>query len=369
MPEYKKYEEMIGGTPMINLNSMLSDEAQARGVVLLGKAEFLNPGFSQKVNARRHSMLISSAQPAALSFFRFRAVRSPPARPQDRIAREILDQAAASGALQPGGTVIAASSGNTGAATAMMGAMRGYKVIIVTNSKCSQEKMDSITAYGAELIVVEDGVDYMDFANEYAAEHGIYDIDQYDNLANSAAHEKTLAPELLADTDGTITHFVAGGSTGGTLSGVGRGIKAVKPDVQIVLADPVGSVFAPMFETGELVEQGKFLVEGVGKGNIPGNMDFTVVDSSIVITDDESFSTCHLLAQSEGILVGGSAGLNVCAAKKVAEDAPDGSVVVTLLCDNGVKYLSKVYNDEYLTDNSLSAVADLSVLATQSAKL
>ena len=131
-----------------------------------------------------------------------------------------------------------------------------------------QEKMDSIRAYGAELMVVEDGVDYMDEANRLATENGWYDVDQYDNPANSIAHEQTMAPELWAQTEGTITHFVAGGSTGGTLSGVGRGLKAVKPDCKIVLADPVGSVFAPMFETGELVDQGKFLVEGVGKGNI-----------------------------------------------------------------------------------------------------
>ena len=220
---------------------------------------------------------------------------------------------------------------------------------------------------------------------------------QYDNLANSTAHEETLAPELLEQTENTITHFVAGGSTGGTLSGVGRGLKKVKPDVTIVLADPDGSVFAPMFETGELVEQGKFLVEGVGKGNIrappsplgplrlldvppqprlsgrvwpaaAGNMDFSVVDETIVISDDESFSTCHLLAQTEGILVGGSAGMNVCAALKIAEAAPDGSVVATILCDNGVKYLSKVYSNEWLDDNGMSKVEDASVLAP-SAKL
>jgi cysteine synthase len=126
----------------------------------------------------------------------------------------------------------------------------------------------SIRAYGAELRVVADGVDYMDEANRLARENGWYDVDQYDNLANMRAHQESMAPEIFQQTEGTVTHFVAGGSTGGTVSGVGKGLKAVKPGVQIILADPVGSVFAPMFETGKLVEQGKFLVEGVGKGNI-----------------------------------------------------------------------------------------------------
>lgn len=126
----------------------------------------------------------------------------------------------------------------------------------------------SIRAYGAELRVVADGVDYMDEANRLARENGWYDVDQYDNLANMRAHQESMAPEIFQQTEGTVTHFVAGGSTGGTVSGVGKGLKAVKPGVQIILADPVGSVFAPMFETGKLVKQGKFLVEGVGKGNI-----------------------------------------------------------------------------------------------------
>ena len=228
---FPTYQQLIGKTPVVDLSTMLSGATQARGVKVLGKAEFLNPGFSMK----------------------------------DRIARQIFDDAESSGELKPGGTVIAASSGNTGAAAAMVGAMRGYKVIIVTNAKCSQEKMDSIQAYGAELIVVEDGVDYMDEANRLAAENGWFDVNQYDNPANSKAHEETLAPELLADTGGAITHFVAGGSTGGTITGVGRGLKKVKPGVKIVLADPFGSVFAPFFKTKELVKQGTFLVEGYFK--------------------------------------------------------------------------------------------------------
>jgi cysteine synthase len=358
MPAYPTYEELIGKTQVVDITRMLPPAVAAKGVKLLGKCEFLNPGFSMK----------------------------------DRIARQIFDQAESSGALKPGGTVVAASSGNTGAAVAMIGAMRGYEVVILTNDKCSQEKQDSIKAYGAELIVVGKDKDYMEEANVLSAKNGWFDVNQYDNHANSLAHELTLGPEIWEQTGGAITHFVAGGSTGGTVTGVGRALKKLKPEVQIILADPIGSVFEPFFRTNDLVKQGKFLVEGVGKGNIPGVMDFSVVDDCVLVSDDESFSTCHALAQQEGLLIGGSGGMNVCAAMKVPLSTPltpvtsavqmacrsdtggcvtskvaakctGPAVIMTILCDNGVKYLSKVYSNEWLTANAMSPVEDTSVLA------
>jgi cystathionine beta-synthase len=291
-----RYESLIGCTPTVDLSSLLPAAVAAKGVQLVGKCEFLNPGFSMK----------------------------------DRIVRQILDDAEERGLLQQGGTLVAASSGNTGASCAMVAAMRGFHAVIVTNSKCSAEKCASIQAYGAELIVVDAGVDYMAHANDLAKEHGWFDVNQYENHQNSKAHELTLGPQLWEQTSGQITHFVAGGSTGGTITGCGRALKARNPRIEVVLADPQGSIFAEYFRTGEVVEQEKFLVEGVGKGNIPGVIDFSVVDAAIEVTDEESFTTCHALASREGLLVGGSAGMNVCAALKLAATLDGPAVIATV---------------------------------------
>jgi len=333
-PTYPRFNELIGNTPLVNLSSLLSPEARSKGVQVLAKAEFMNPGLSIK----------------------------------DRIMRHILDKAEASGELRPGMTVVAASSGNTGAATAMLCAMRGYKCIITTNQKCSKEKMDSIKAYGAELIVGPEGVSadspkhYMNIPLELikADPQTYFDVNQYENPRNPEAHYATLGPEIWKQTAGTVTHFVAAGSTGGTVSGVGRYLKDMYMlqetggSVKVVMPDPVGSIFKQQYETGSHGKASKFLVEGVGKDSIPGTLNFDVVDEMFEVSDQQAFDTCHLLAQTEGLFVGGSSGLNVYAAVKIGNSAPAGATIVTVMPDIGVKYLSKVYNTDYLTEHKIN---------------
>ncbi len=228
--------------------------------------------------------------------------------------------------------MVAASSGNTGAAVAMLAAMRGYKAVITTSPKCSQEKMDAIRAYGAQLFVSPPGVaeehpdSYMNMARRLAEENGWFDVDQYDNLDNPEGHFRTLGPEIWMQTVGKVTHFVAGGSTGGTISGTGKFLKSMNPNIKCVLADPVGSIFCEYIRSGRVTKPAKFLVEGVGKGSIPGCMDANVVDDVVQVTDQEAFSTCHRLARTEGLMVGGSAGLNCFAALKLANECEVGYI-------------------------------------------
>lgn len=326
--EVKRYQDMIGNTAMVDITSLASPKVP--GVKILGKCEFLNPGFSMK----------------------------------DRIVRNILNKAEELGHLKPGGTIVSASSGNTGAAVAMLAAMRGYKAVITTSPKCSQEKQDAIKAYGAKLLLSPPGVDedhpdsYMNMAKRLAEDQGWFDIDQYDNLDNPEGHYLTLGPEIWNQTVGRVTHFVAGGSTGGTISGTGRYLKEKNPEVKCVLADPFGSIFYDFWAERKLVTPASFLVEGVGKGSIPLAMNFDVIDEVIRVTDEDSFKTCHRLARKEGLMVGGSAGLNTFAAIKIANAATEPCVIVTVLCDLGVKYLTKVFSEEWLGSNSMQSVVD-----------
>lgn len=326
--KFQRYQDLIGETPLVNITS-LADAVP--GVVVLGKCEFLNPGFSMK----------------------------------DRIVANIFDEAKASGKLKDGGTVVAASSGNTGAAVAMIASMRGYKAVITTSPKCSQEKIATIEAYGATVHVSAAGLadndagSYMDMAKTMARDNGWFDVDQYDNQDNVEAHFKTMGPEIWEQTDGRVTHFVAGGSTGGTITGTSKFLKLKNPAIKCILADPKGSVFAGWIksEGREVIVGERFHVEGVGKGSIPGCMDIKFIDDVIEVTDVQAFSRCHELAKREGLLVGGSAGLNVEAAIRFANSAKAPAVIVTVLCDLGVKYLSKVYNKEWLALNNLKLTA------------
>jgi len=307
---YPRYTDTIAKkeTPLLDLSALLSNEARKRNVRLLAKAEFMNPGFSMK----------------------------------DRIATHILDHALKNGSLKVGGTVVAASSGNTGASIAMMCAKKGLKAVIITKPSCSQEKMDTIRAYGATLYVEKD---YMSAETRLSKENpDWYAVNQYDNPLNADAHEATTGPEIWKQTDGTITDFVMTASTGGTITGSGRYLKKQNPNVKVTLADPYKSVFYHYHRTGEVVKpETRTKVEGAGKATIPGVIDFKVIDDVVQVEDDQAFAMCHHLARTEGLMVGGSAGLNVHAAVRVAEAAKDGSVVVTILCDLGVKYLSTVF--------------------------
>merc|ERR1711959_101258 len=233
------------------------------GVKVLAKAEFMNPGLSIK----------------------------------DRIIEHILNQAEESGALKPGMTVITASSGNTGAAVAMMCAMKGYHAIVTTNKKCSDEKMNAIKAYGAELIVTADGVapdspeHYMNVPAVYTEREPekYFDVNQYENQQNPQAYYNGLGPEIWEQTAGTITHFVGAASTGGTVSGTGRYLKEQNPAIHVVMPDPVGSIFKEFYDTGKHDKAKKYLVEGVGKDSIPGALDLKVVDEILVFNDQQAF--------------------------------------------------------------------------------
>jgi len=317
------YSDMIGNTKLIDLTQFAKPVVE--GVRVYAKAEFLNPGFSVK----------------------------------DRIVRHIFKNAEETGQLRPGGTVVAASSGNTGAATAMVAAMRGYRAVITTSGKCSSEKIDSIRAYGAVVIVCPDGVSedhpdhYMNVATRLAAENDDwFDVNQYDNLQNPEAHYSSLAPEIWEQTNGEVTHFIAAGSTGGTISGNARYLKEQNPDLKVVLADPVGSIFTSYFN-GQGLQGGKFLVEGVGKGSIPGAMDFSLIDDVMPVSDDNAFAMCHYLASQAGILAGGSSGLNAYAAIRLANQVTEPSTIVTIMPDTGIKYLSKIYNPQWLEENNI----------------
>lgn len=329
---FKRYEDLIGTTPLIDLSHLIDPTKSHYAVKVLAKCEFLNPGFSLK----------------------------------DRIARNILDKAESTGLLRPGMVVVAASSGNTGAATAMLCAMRGYACIITTCPKCSREKQDAIKAYGAHLLITAAGLSesspdhYMNVAKRLCEQNPslYYDVDQYDTLANPEGHYLTLGPEIYEQSQCEITHFICAGSTGGTISGVGKYLKERDPNVKVVLADPVGSVFTNYFLSGNVGKPGKYLVEGVGKGSIPGAMNFTLVDAVLPVSDAEAFATCSRLAREEGIWPGGSSGLNVFAALKLAEMVESGPcTIVTVMPDLGLKYLTKIYNEEWLTTNKLNTPA------------
>lgn len=320
--------ELIGGTPMIDLSHLVKNTYGTSNVRLFAKIEFFNPGFSIK----------------------------------DRIIRNIFNKAEREGLLKPGMTVVAASSGNTGAATAMFAAARNYRCVITTSPKCSQEKMDSIKAYGAELVVSSPGIaeghpkHYMNLARTLAEENpDWFDVDQYYNLDNPEGHYLTLGPEIYEQTNGEVTKFVCAASTGGTISGTAKFLKETDSQIQCILGDPTGSIFHGYYKTGVCGKPGKFLVEGVGKGSIPGCMNLGLVDAVVTIDDSEAFQMCDILARKNGILAGGSSGLNVCAALKVANESKlENDIVVTILPDSGIKYQSKIYNPNWLRENNVA---------------
>jgi len=311
-----KYSDFVGDTPLIDLTHLVPNCKP--GVKLYAKPEFLNPGFSIK----------------------------------DRIAKHIIESAEIDGVLKSGATVVAASSGNTGAATALFCAAKGYKCVVTTSEKCSREKQEAIAAYGSEVTVCDDS-GYMSAARDWALERGWFDMDQYDNLLNPQAHELSTGDEIWKQTSGAVTHVVAAGSTGGTITGIAECLKSRESSIQIVLADPVGSIFAEAVENnGNHGKGSSFLVEGVGKKSIPGAMNLSYIDKVVQVTDQQAFSMCHLLARSEGLCAGGSSGLNVFAAVSIASQLEEG-IVVTILPDGGAKYLSKVYSPEYLHSNNI----------------
>ncbi|MFU8870597.1 cystathionine beta-synthase [Micromonospora sp. SL4-19] len=311
MQYYDNVVELIGNTPLVRLRNV-TEGIQA---TVLAKVEYLNPGGSVK----------------------------------DRIALRMVEDAEKAGILQPGGTIVEPTSGNTGVGLALVAQLKGYKCVFVCPDKVSQDKQDVLRAYGAEVVVCptavapEDPRSYYNVSDRLAREiPGAWKPNQYSNPANPRSHYETTGPEIWQQTGDRLTHFVAGVGTGGTISGIGRYLKeASEGRVKVIGADPEGSVYSG--GTGR-----PYLVEGVGEDFWPETYDRTVADEIVEVSDKESFEMTRRLAREEGLLVGGSCGMAVVAALEVARKAGPDDVVVVLLPDSGKGYLSKIFNDQWM---------------------
>ena len=321
---YNNIIELIGNTPLVKINNLT--EQQNIKATVLAKMESLNPGYSVK----------------------------------DRIGISMIEAAEKEGKLKPGGTIIEATSGNTGIGLALAAAVKGYKCIFSLTEKVSMEKLRYLKGLGADIVVCPAAAElgtpdhYVETAKRIAKEtaNSFYP-DQYSHPANPIAHYRTTGPEIWEATDGKLTHFVSGIGTGGTISGTGRYLKEKNPEIQIVGADPFGSIFKTYKETGQVPKGTPYLVEGVGQSHPVENANMKVIDTIINITDRESFEMARQLARVEGIFAGGSTGTNVAAALKVAKNLDENGVVVVIICDTGEHYLTKFYSDEWMKEKLL----------------
>ncbi len=322
---YDSVLETVGWTPLIRLTRV------TRGITtpVYGKAEFYNPGGSVK----------------------------------DRIGLPIIEAAERSGELKPGGTIVEGTSGNTGVGLALAAALKGYKCIFTMPDKMSQEKVRLLKAFGAEVIITPTAVppdhpdNYVVMAKRIVSEtpNAVF-ANQFYNQANPDAHFATTGPELWEQTEGRITHFVAGAGTGGTLTGVARYLKSKNPKIQIVGADPTGSILAEYWRSrGASKPEGTpYKVEGIGQDKVPGTLDMSMIDEFQTVSDRDAFTLARRLTREEGLFVGGSSGLIAHVALNVARRVNDpNALVVTILCDTGERYLSKLYNDEWMRENQL----------------
>ena len=314
MQIYDSVLDLIGNTPLVRLNKV-TQGIVPEGVTVVAKVEYVNPGGSVK----------------------------------DRIAERMIDAAEKDGSLQPGGTIVEPTSGNTGVGLAMVAQQRGYKCIFVCPDKVSEDKRNVLKAYGAQVVVCPTAVDpedprsYYSVSDRLSGEPGAWKPDQYSNPNNPRSHYETTGPEIWEQTDGTVTHFVVGVGTGGTISGTGRYLKeSSNSSVKIIGADPEGSVYSG--GSGR-----PYLVEGVGEDFWPTAYDPGIADEIVAVSDRDSFDMTRRMAREEGLLVGGSCGMAVVAALRVAAKAEPGSLVVVLLPDSGRGYLSKVFNEDWLS--------------------
>ncbi len=312
----------IGNTPLIRLNSF-SDET---GCEILGKAEFLNPGGSVK----------------------------------DRAALYIIKDAEEKGLLKPGGTVVEGTAGNTGIGLAHICNARGYKCLIVIPNTQSQEKIDALKTLGAEVRTVpavpyKDPNNYVKLSGRLAAEmdNAIW-ANQFDNLANRQAHFETTGPEIWEQTEGKVDAWVAATGTGGTFAGVSMFLKSKNSAIKAVLADPMGSGLYSYFKTGEIKTEGSSITEGIGTSRVTGNMENAPVDDAIQIDDTEAVRVVYQLLRKEGLFMGGSVGINVGAAVALAKQMGPGHTIVTILCDGGARYQSRLFDREWLASKGLS---------------
>lgn len=318
--------DTIGDTPLIRLNRA----SELTGCEILGKAEFMNPGQSVK----------------------------------DRAALYIVRDAEAKGLLRPGGRIVEGTAGNTGIGLAMVAKALGYKATIVIPRTQSQEKKDAIRLFGAELVEV-DAVPYSNpdnyvrysgrLAEELAASdpNGAIWANQFDNVANRQAHAETTGPEIWRQTDGKVDGFICAVGSGGTLAGVAQALRAQRADVKIGLADPYGAALYAYYTTGELKSEGGSISEGIGQGRITANLEGLTVDHAYRISDEEMLEVIYHLVEHEGMVMGGSTGVNVAGAIRLARELGPGHTIVTILCDQGARYQSKIFNRAFLTEKGL----------------
>jgi len=320
---YANVLDSIGWTPLIRLGRV---GAGVRTPVY-GKAEYANPGGSVK----------------------------------DRIGLAIIEAAERAGDLKPGGTIVEGTSGNTGVGLVIAAALKGYRCIFTMPDKMSQEKVRLLKAYGAEVVTTPTAVppdhpeNYIMKAKQIAKDTpGAILANQFFNLENPEAHYRTTGPEIWEQTEGRVTHFVAGAGTGGTVSGAGKFLKEKNPKVKVIAGDPVGSLYTGFFKTRSLGEGAPYKVEGIGGDKIPTTILWEYVDEFRQVPDREALTMARRLAREEGMLVGGSAGLNVALALQLAREVDDpNACVVTILCDTGERYLSKLFNDEWMQENQM----------------
>ncbi len=311
--------EAIGGTPLVRLNRI----NQGLKPQIYVKADYTNPGGSVK----------------------------------DRIGVTMIDEAERKGLLKPGGTIIEGTSGNTGMGLALVAAVRGYKMVFTITDKQSKEKVDLLKALGAEVIVCPTAVEPEDPRSYYSvAQKLARDIpnsfypNQYANPMNPEAHYATTGPEIWNDTEGKITHFVCGMGTGGTISGVGKFLKEKNPDVKIIGVDPFGSLYYDSFKTGTVIKGKTYVVEGIGEDFFPTTMDMKILDDVLQVNDEECFVVARRLVKMEGLFTGGSGGGCISAALRLAKELGPEDFIVAFLPDTGMRYLSKVYNDEWMRE-------------------
>ena len=318
--------EAVGNTPLIKLRKA----SELTGCNILGKAEFLNPGGSIK----------------------------------DRAAKAIVLDAEKRGLLKPGGVIVEGTAGNTGIGLALVGNSLGYRTVIVIPETQSQEKKDMLRLCGADLREVP-AVPYRDennyvkvsgrLAEEFAKteENGAIWANQFDNLANRQGHYENTGPEIFEQTDGKVDAFICSVGTGGTLAGTGMSLKERNKDIIIALADPLGAALHSFYTTGEFSSWGDSITEGIGQGRITANLKDAPVDLSFQIPDEEALPICFALLKDEGLCLGGSSAINVAGAIRLAKEIGPGKTIVTILCDSGIRYQSKLFNPEFLRKKNL----------------
>ncbi|WP_421873240.1 cysteine synthase A [Pararhizobium sp.] len=330
MPVLPSVLDAIGNTPLIHLKGA----SEATGCTILGKAEFLNPGQSIK----------------------------------DRAALSIIRHAERSGALRPGGVIVEGTAGNTGIGLALVAQALGYRTVIVIPETQSEEKKDALRLLGAELIEVpavayKNPNNYVKLSGRLAAElaktepNGAIWANQFDNVANRDAHVETTAPEIWRDTDGKVDGFICAVGSGGTLAGVALGLKQKNPDIKIGIADPEGAALYNFYAHGELKSEGSSITEGIGQGRITANLEGFTPDFAYQIPDAEAVQLVFDLVEKEGLCLGGSTGINIAGAIRLAKDLGPGHTIVTILCDYGNRYQSKLFNPAFLKSKGLPVPA------------